>query len=192
MLAQLSEQLTAEFEKGFDASNLRKMRLFYQTFPIRDALRPELSWTHYRRLLRVEDESARQWYMHEAAEQKWSSRALDRQIGTLYYERLLISQNKQAITDEAKQQIAQLKQEQTKDEDYMQLTLAPNPLHDQPQTLNINKVATLIGENGSGKSSILQSVFEERLNKRERQTGSSKRSVDIRVDQRSESFRSRD
>ncbi|EOX4933556.1 AAA family ATPase [Vibrio alginolyticus] len=48
----------------------------------------------------------------------------------------------------------------------MELTLAPNPLHDQPQTLHINKVATLIGENGSGKSSILQSVFEERLNKR--------------------------
>ncbi len=48
----------------------------------------------------------------------------------------------------------------------MQLTLAPNPLYDQPQTLHINKVATLIGENGSGKSSILQSVFEERLNKR--------------------------
>lgn len=48
----------------------------------------------------------------------------------------------------------------------MELTLAPNPLHDQQQTLHINKVATLIGENGSGKSSILQSVFEERLNKR--------------------------
>ncbi|MFC0119173.1 ATP-binding protein [Pseudoalteromonas xiamenensis] len=48
----------------------------------------------------------------------------------------------------------------------MELILAPNLLHDQPQTLNINKVATLIGENGSGKSSILQSVFEERLNKR--------------------------
>lgn len=48
----------------------------------------------------------------------------------------------------------------------MQLTLAPNPLHGQQQTLHINKVATLIGENGSGKSSILQSVFEERLNKR--------------------------
>ncbi|WP_323897434.1 MULTISPECIES: ATP-binding protein [Aeromonas] len=48
----------------------------------------------------------------------------------------------------------------------MELTLAPNPLYDQPQTLHINKVATLIGENGSGKSSILQSVFEERLNKR--------------------------
>ena len=46
----------------------------------------------------------------------------------------------------------------------MELTLAPNPLHDQPQTLNINKVATLIGENGSGKSTILQSIFSEGLN----------------------------
>ena len=107
LLAQLSEQLTAEFGKGFDASNLRKMRLFYQNFPIRDALRPELSWTHYRRLLRVEDEGARRWYMHEAAEQNWSSRALDRQIGTMYYERLLVSQNKQAVTDEAKQQLTE-------------------------------------------------------------------------------------
>lgn len=47
----------------------------------------------------------------------------------------------------------------------MELTLTPNPLHDQRQTLHINKVATLVGENGSGKSSILQSVFEDRLNK---------------------------
>lgn len=51
----------------------------------------------------------------------------------------------------------------------MELTLASNPLHNQPQTLHIDKVATLIGENGSGKSSILQSVFEERLNRRAHQ-----------------------
>lgn len=51
----------------------------------------------------------------------------------------------------------------------MEITLSPNPLHDQPQTLYINKVATLIGENGSGKSNILQSVFEERLNNRAHQ-----------------------
>lgn len=51
----------------------------------------------------------------------------------------------------------------------MELTLEPNPLHDQPQAIHINKVATLIGENGSGKSSILQSIFEERLNKRAHQ-----------------------
>jgi len=82
LLPTLASELTAEFGKGFDASNLRYMRLFYQAFPIRDALRHELSWTHYRTLLRVDSDSARQWYMNEAATQNWSTRALERQIGT--------------------------------------------------------------------------------------------------------------
>jgi hypothetical protein len=84
LLTALAERLTAEFGKGFDASNLRYMRLFYQAFPICDALRHELSWTHYRTLLRVEDRAAREWYMAEACAQNWGTRALERQIGTLY------------------------------------------------------------------------------------------------------------
>jgi len=80
----------------------------YQAFPKRDALRHELSWTHYRTLLRVEDERARQWYMNEAAEQNWSTRALDRQINTLYYERLLASKNRDPVRQEAANQIAAL------------------------------------------------------------------------------------
>lgn len=67
VLEGLSKKLTAEFEKGFDESNLRYMRLFYQTFKNCDALRHELSWSHYRMLLRVKDETARNWYMNEAA-----------------------------------------------------------------------------------------------------------------------------
>lgn len=108
LIVSLAANLTAEFGKGFDASNLRYMRLFYYAFPICDALRHELSWTHYRSLLRVEDISARKWYMHEAAEQNWSSRALDRQIGTLYYERLLVSQDREPVKAEAQMQIAPL------------------------------------------------------------------------------------
>ena len=73
------------------------MRLFYQAFPIRDALRLELSWTHYRRLLRVGSEKARNGYIDEAANQNWSSRALERRIGTLYYERLPMSRDKAAV-----------------------------------------------------------------------------------------------
>ncbi len=92
LLATLARSLTAEFGRGFDASNLRNMRLFYQTFPIRDALRHELSWTHYRLLLRVDDESARQWYVQESASQNWSTRTLERQINSLSFERLLSSQ----------------------------------------------------------------------------------------------------
>lgn len=105
LLRDISARLTAEFGKGFDASNLRYMRLFYQTFRNCDALRHELSWTHYRLLLRIEDESARQWYMHEAADQNWSTRALERQMGTLYYERLLASQDREAVRKEAREKL---------------------------------------------------------------------------------------
>jgi predicted nuclease of restriction endonuclease-like (RecB) superfamily len=101
LLQTLADSLGAEFGKGFDASNLRYMRLFYQAFPIRDALRHELSWTHYRALLRIENESARSWYMDEAAAQAWSTRALDRQISTLYYERLLASSDRAVVEKEA-------------------------------------------------------------------------------------------
>jgi hypothetical protein len=101
LLATLAKVLTVELGKGFDETNLRKMRLFYQAFPIRDALRLELSWTHYRRLLRVDNEKARRWYMDEAANQNWSSRSLERQINTLYYERLLMSRDKSAVMKEA-------------------------------------------------------------------------------------------
>ncbi len=78
VLEELSKKLTAEFGKGFDEINLRYMRLFYQTFKNCDALRHELSWSHYRMLLRVKDETARNWYMNEVANQTWSTRQLDR------------------------------------------------------------------------------------------------------------------
>jgi len=64
LIPELSKQLTKEFGRGFDSTNLQKMRKFYQLFPNWNALRSELSWTHYRRLLRVENEDARQWYMN--------------------------------------------------------------------------------------------------------------------------------
>ena len=89
LLVALASELTADFGKGFDATNLRHMRDFYLSFPICDALRRELSWTHYRLLLRVDNPTARQWYLQEAAGQNWSTRVLERQIGTLSYERLL-------------------------------------------------------------------------------------------------------
>ncbi len=110
LLPRLAQVLTREFGKGFDASNLRYMRLFYQAFPIRDALRHELSWTHYRLMLRVSDDKARQWYMNEAAAQNWSSRALERQISTLYFERLVLSGDKASLTAEANTNIAALPQ----------------------------------------------------------------------------------
>jgi hypothetical protein len=105
-LPRLAECLTAEFGRGFDASNLRYMRLFYGAFPNRDAPRHELTWTHNRTLLRLDDPKARGWYMREAAEQNWSSRALVRQIDTLYYERLLASKDRRSVREEANQNLA--------------------------------------------------------------------------------------
>ncbi|MCB9497381.1 MAG: DUF1016 domain-containing protein [Fibrobacteria bacterium] len=108
LLPQLAEALTAEFGKGFDERNLRNMRAFFQSFPNWNAVRSELAWTHYRLLVRVESPTAREWYMNEAASQNWSSRALERQIGTLYYERLLSSQDKAAVVAEASAKTAGL------------------------------------------------------------------------------------
>lgn len=102
-LEQLSASLQAEFGKGFDVSNLRNMRKFFLACPIQDAVRPELSWTHYRKLIRIDNPHARDWYTREAIEQNWSARALDRQISTLYYERLLSSKDKQPVQQEAAQ-----------------------------------------------------------------------------------------
>ena len=84
------------------------MRAFYQVFPIWHAVRTELSWTHYRALLRVTSKEAREWYVNESALQNWSARALDRQIGTLYYERLLLSSDKASVEAEAEANIAAL------------------------------------------------------------------------------------
>lgn len=100
-LQQLSKELTAKFGKGFDVRNLRNMRKFYQVFPNGNAVRSELSWTHYRILIRVDNSRARQWYVEEAITQNWGVRALERQIHKLYYERLLASQNKAPVKAEA-------------------------------------------------------------------------------------------
>jgi predicted nuclease of restriction endonuclease-like (RecB) superfamily len=108
LLPRLAERLTAEFGKGFDERNLWHMCRFYRAFPILNAVRTELSWTHCRSLLRVEDAAARLWYMNESADQNWNTRALDRQIGTLYYERLLASQDRQPVREEASAQIGAL------------------------------------------------------------------------------------
>ena len=108
ILADLAKRLTDEFGKGFDERELRRIRQFYLVFPKWDALRPELTWTHYRLLIRLQNEQARLWYMNEAAEQTWSSRQLDRQISVLYYERLLNSTDTLSVRKEAENNLAQL------------------------------------------------------------------------------------
>jgi len=135
VLEELSRRLTGDFGRGFDVTNLRKMRQFYRMFDIRDAARlesskngpgkkrdaarlvsireiirhtacGELSWSHYRLLLQVENHAARGWYMNEAMNQHWSTRQLERQISVLYYERLLSSRKKAPVRKEARAKLA--------------------------------------------------------------------------------------
>lgn len=89
LLKELATQLTKELDKALDERELRRIRQFYQCFPDRETLRPELTWTHYRYLLRIEDARARAYYLREAAEQSWGTRELDRNIQSGYYERLI-------------------------------------------------------------------------------------------------------
>lgn len=100
LLKYLSKKLTEEFGKGFEESNLRRMRQFYVLFQNCDALRHELSWTHYRILMRVENEKVRQFYIDECAKSNWSTRQLERQINSFYYERLLSSQDEESVRSE--------------------------------------------------------------------------------------------
>lgn len=100
LIGELSRRLVPEFGKGFTAANLRYMRQFYISFPNHHALRDKLTWTHYRTLLKVEDETARNFYIEECVNENWSTRQLQRQINTLYYQRLLASRDKQTVREE--------------------------------------------------------------------------------------------
>lgn len=105
LLEGLAQRLGREFGPGFSAANLRNFRQFFQAFgwdEICDTPCSELSWSHFRHLMRVADAGARRWYATEAVQQQWSVAALDRQIGTLYYERLLSSQDKAGVQAEAR------------------------------------------------------------------------------------------
>lgn len=108
LIKKLSKELTQNYGKGFDYSSLYKFVRFYKEFPeILDSVNPKslpmLSWTHYRVLLQVEDKKARDWYEKEAIEQTWSVRALQRNISSQYYYRMLKTQKKELVESEMKE-----------------------------------------------------------------------------------------
>ena len=96
-LKTLAKQQKKEFGKGFVESNLRNMRSFYRSFSTRNAMRHELSWTHYRLLCRLDIEEKKNYYLRKSIENNWNSRALQRQINSLSFERVVkhLPQNSQ-------------------------------------------------------------------------------------------------
>ena len=93
LLPYLSKKLQADFGKGFNTSNLAYMKQFYLSFPIFHAVRGELTWTHYRLLLKVANEKARNFYISESIDNQWNTRVLERNINSFFYERILSSNN---------------------------------------------------------------------------------------------------
>ena len=107
LLLLLSEKLTSEYGKGFTVTNLRYMRQFYLTFQNRHTLCDELTWSHYRLIMKVENEKAREFYISEAVKSNWSVRQLGRQINTFSYERLLASNgNYDVVEDTTKKEVS--------------------------------------------------------------------------------------
>ena len=100
ILKYISEKLTEEFGKGYSIRNLRNMRNFYCTFPIRQTLSAELSWSHYLLLMQIRNDVERDFYTQEAIKSNWSVRQLDRQINTMYYKRILASRDKESVAAE--------------------------------------------------------------------------------------------
>ena len=176
LIKELSKQLSGEFGKGFSEANLRNFRQFYQTFPreeIRDAvrseseeninvslpssLRKELTWTHYRLLMRVENVNGRQYYLNEAANQNWSTRVLERNLNTFYYERLLSSHSKQEVLKQSGELEKQSPADFIKDPYIFEFLNIPQPYDVSEQHLEaalINNLQQFLLELGKGFSFV--------------------------------------
>ena len=115
ILQNLSKELTEEFGKGYSYRTLREIRQFYLMFSDFEKWRTvsaKLTWSHFQKVLRVSDEKARIFYLTEAAENVWSVRTLDRNISTLYYNRIVASIDKKIVENEMKEKTKKLQAEE--------------------------------------------------------------------------------
>ena len=115
ILQNLSKELTEEFGKGYSYRTLREIRQFYLMFSDFEKWRTvsaKLTWSHFQKVLRVSSEKARIFYLTEAAENMWSVRTLDRNISTLYYDRIVASIDKKTVEDEMKEKTKKLQAEE--------------------------------------------------------------------------------
>jgi len=146
LIKELSHKLTGDFGKGFGKRNLYNMKKFYIAFPIVQTLSAQLTWSHYVLLLRVQNQNAREYYLSEAVESNWSVKALERQIGTHYYERINSSKEKSLVLQEA--------QEKTKN-----LQLTPKDIIKDPFVLEFLDLK----DNTSFRESELESALIEKI-----------------------------
>ena len=106
LIKNISEELQPLFGTGFTVRQLEMNRQFYRTFPNTNALRSQFSWTHYRTLIRIDNQDKRTFYIAEAEKNNWSTRQLERQVNSQLFERLLrYGTNLSTLSREIKQSI---------------------------------------------------------------------------------------
>jgi predicted nuclease of restriction endonuclease-like (RecB) superfamily len=104
LIRDLSNELENEFGSGFSYTQLTRARKFYRLYPNINDVRPQLNWSQYRRLIAIDDDYKREYYELESANQVWTARETERQINSLLYERLLLSNDKEAVLAVARKQ----------------------------------------------------------------------------------------
>ena len=112
IVESLSNKLTKEFGSGFSSVSIRRMRRFYEMYPIWSAVPTELSWSHFQELIRIERKEERNFYEQESIKSNWGYRELNRQINTKLYDRYLISPNKNLIMANAKKGLIEKRPEE--------------------------------------------------------------------------------
>lgn len=97
LIRNLAEELTPLYGSGFSVRQLEQSRRFYRMYPIANALRSQLNWTQYRLLIQIEDPCKREYYELESVNNAWTARETERQINSMLYERLLLSNDKESV-----------------------------------------------------------------------------------------------
>lgn len=172
LLKDLAVRLTDEFGRGFSVANLKNFRQFFLVFPkgYHDGDIPAdekgytvcsgLGWSHYRLLMRVENPAARGYYISEAISQNWSVRALERQIDSLYFERLLASRDREEVATEATEvtsALARRPEEFIRDPyvlEFLQIPESASYLERDLEQALINKLQQFLLELGKGFSFV--------------------------------------
>lgn len=158
LIKNLAKEIEPEFGSGFGERQLKFCRQFYNTYPIRNALRSQLNWSQYRMLIQIPDPDKREYYELEAVNEGWSGRQLERQINSMLYERLLMSNDKESVLAVArKERIPESPQEIIKDPmvlEFLGLERKASYYEKDLESAIISHIADFLLEMGKGFSFV--------------------------------------
>ena len=154
IIRNLSKELTPDYGSGFGVRQLERARQFYTEYPIASALRTQFNWMQYRLLIAIPDKDKREYYELEAANNNWTAREMERQIHSMLYERLLLSNDKESVLAMArKERLPQNPQEIIKDPmvlEFLGLDRLPHYYESDLENALINHLQDFLLELGNG------------------------------------------